>query len=138
PGAGTVIGTDAVARAPGDGYTIGMVISAHTINPSLRAHLPYDTLQAFAPVSLVGMQHLVIAPNPRFEANNVAALIAQAKHKLGTISFASPGSGTAMHLSMELFNVTAGTQIVHVPYKGGAAAQQDVIGGQVPLLLDVY
>lgn len=138
PGAGTVIGTDAVARAPGDGYTIGMVISAHTINPSLRSNLPYDTLKDFAPVSLVGMQHLVIAANPKFEANNVAELIALAKSKPGTITYASPGSGTAMHLSMELFNVTAGTQIVHVPYKGGAPAQQDVIGGQVPLLLDVY
>ena len=138
PGAGTVIGTDAVARSPGDGYTLGMVISAHTINPSLRSKLPYDTLTDFAPVSQIGMQHLVIAANPKFEANNIAELVALAKKNPGRISYASPGSGTAMHLSMELLNVTAATQITHVPYKGGAPAQQDVIGGQVPLLLDVY
>lgn len=138
PGAGTVIGTDTVARAPADGYTLGMVISAHTINPSLRPNLPYDTLKDFAAVSQVGVQHLVIAANPRFEANNIAELLALAKKNPGKISFATPGSGTAMHLSMELLNVTAGTQMVHVPYKGGAPAQQDVVGGQVPLLLDVY
>jgi tripartite-type tricarboxylate transporter receptor subunit TctC len=138
PGAGTVIGTDAVARAPGDGYTIGMVISAHTINPSLRRNLPYDTLKDFAAVSQVGVQHLVMAANPNFEANNIAELIALAKKNPGKITYASPGSGTAMHLSMELLNVSAGTQITHVPYKGGAPAQQDVVGGQVPLLLDVY
>jgi tripartite-type tricarboxylate transporter receptor subunit TctC len=138
PGAGTVIGTDAVARAPGDGYTVGMVISAHTINPSLRPNLPYDTLKDFAPVSQIGMQHLVVAAHPKFEAGNIAELIALAKKNPGKITYASPGSGTAMHLSMELLNVTAGTQITHVPYKGGAPAQQDVVGGQVPLLLDVY
>jgi tripartite-type tricarboxylate transporter receptor subunit TctC len=138
PGAGTVIGTEAVARAPGDGYTIGMVISAHTINPSLRPNLPYDTLKDFAAVSQVGVQHLVIAANPKLEADNIAELVALAKKNPGRITYASPGSGTAMHLAMELLNVTAGTQMTHVPYKGGAPAQQDVVGGQVPLLLDVY
>mgnify|MGYP006272269489 CR=1 FL=1 len=138
PGAGTVIGTDAVARAPADGYTVGMVISAHTINPSLRPNLPYDTLKDFAPVSQIGVQHLVIAAHPKFEANNIPELIALAKRNPGKMTYASPGSGTAMHLSMELLNVTAGIQITHIPYKGGAPAQQDVIGGQVPLLLDVY
>lgn len=138
PGAGTVIGTEAVAKAPPDGYTMGMVVSAHTINPSLRPNLPYDTLKDFAAVSQIGMQHMVIAANPAFPANNIAELIALAKKNPGSISYASSGAGTALHLGFELLKAKAGVDIGHVPYKGGAPAQQDVIGGQVPLLVDIY
>ena len=138
PGAGTIIGTDAVAKAAADGYTLGMVISAHNINPSLRPKMPYDTVKDFAGISHVGIQHLCIAAHPSVEANNIPELIALAKKNPGKLGYASPGSGTAMHLAMELFNVNAGIKITHIPYKGGAPAQQDVVGGQVPLIVDVY
>jgi tripartite-type tricarboxylate transporter receptor subunit TctC len=138
PGAGTVLGTEVVARSAPDGTTFGIVVSAHEINPSLRPNLPYDTLKDFAAVSEVGIQHMVIAANPAFPADNLAQLIALAKQQPGKIAYASSGSGTALHLGMELLKTRAGIDLLHVPYKGGAPAQQDVIGGQVPLLVDIY
>jgi len=137
PGAGTVVGTEAVAKAAPDGYTLGMVVTAHVINPSLRSSLPYDTLKDLAAVTQVSAQQLVIAAHPSVPANNIAELIALAKNKPGSLSYATPGSGTAMHLAVELLKTSAGINLVHVPYKGGAPAQQDVIGGRVPILLDV-
>jgi tripartite-type tricarboxylate transporter receptor subunit TctC len=137
PGAGTVVGTDAVAKAPPDGYTLGVVVTAHVINPSLRSSLPYDTLKDLAAVTQVSLQQLVIAAHPAVPANNIAELIELAKRNPGKLSYATPGSGTAMHLSIELLKASAGIDLVHVPYKGGAPAQQDVIGGRVPILLDV-
>lgn len=138
PGAGTVVGTDYVAKSPPDGYTMGMVVTAHVINPSLRSGMPYDTLKDLSGVTQVSVQHLLIAANPSFEANNIAELIALARKNPGKIAYATPGSGTAMHLSVELLKTTAGIDLVHVPYKGGAPAQQDVMGGRVPVLLDVH
>jgi tripartite-type tricarboxylate transporter receptor subunit TctC len=137
PGAGTVVGTDLVAKSAPDGHTLGMVVTAHVINPSLRQNLPYDTLRDLAAVSHVSVQHLVIATHPAVEAGNLAELIALAKKSPGKLSYATPGSGTAMHLSVELLKTQAGIDLVHVPYKGGAPAQQDVMGGRVPILLDV-
>jgi tripartite-type tricarboxylate transporter receptor subunit TctC len=99
--------------------------------------MPYDTLKDLAGVTQVSQQHLVIAAHPGFEANSVAELIALAKRHPGKFSYATPGSGTAMHLSTELLKVSAGIDLVHVPYKGGAPATQDVIAGRVPILLDV-
>jgi len=138
PGAGTVVGADFVAKSAPDGYTLGMVVTAHVINPSLRPDLPYDTLRDFAGVTQVSVQHLVMAANPAFEANDVAELIALAKRNPGTLAYATPGSGTAMHLSVELMKAVARVDLLHVPYKGGAPAQQDVVGGRVPILLDVF
>ncbi len=138
PGAGTVLATDFVAKSAADGYTLGMVVTAHVINPSLRRDLPYDTLKDLAAVTQVSVQHLVMAANPALEANNVAELIALAKRRPGALAYATPGSGTAMHLSVELMKAAAQIDLVHVPYKGGAPAQQDVIGGRVPILLDVF
>lgn len=137
PGAGTVVGTDLVAKSAPDGHMLGMVVTAHVINPSLRQNLPYDTLKDLAAVSHVSVQHLVIATHPSVEASNIAELIALAKKHPGKLSYATPGSGTAMHLSVELLKSQTGIDIVHVPYKGGAPAQQDVMGGRVPILLDV-
>ena len=137
PGAGTVVGTDLVAKSAADGHTLGMVVTAHVINPSLRQNLPYDTLKDLAAVSHVSVQHLVIATHPSVEASNIAELIALAKKHPGKLAYATPGSGTAMHLSVELLKTQTGIDIVHVPYKGGAPAQQDVMGGRVPILLDV-
>ncbi|HUQ25902.1 MAG TPA: tripartite tricarboxylate transporter substrate binding protein [Burkholderiales bacterium] len=137
PGAGTVVGTDAVAKSAPDGYTLGVVVTAHVINPSLRANLPYDTLKDLAAVTQVSVQQLVIAAHPSVPANTIAELIELARKRPGQLGYATPGSGTAMHLAIELLKTSTGINLVHVPYKGGAPAQQDVIGGRVPILLDV-
>jgi tripartite-type tricarboxylate transporter receptor subunit TctC len=137
PGAGTVVGTDVVAKSPPDGYTLAMIVTAHVINPSLRQNMPYDTVKDLAAVTQIAVQHLVMAVNPSVPASNIAELIALAKKNPGQLTYATPGSGTAMHLSVELLKVSTGIDLVHVPYKGGAPAQQDVMGGRVPILMDV-
>jgi tripartite-type tricarboxylate transporter receptor subunit TctC len=137
PGAGTVVGTEYVAKSAPDGYTLGFVVTAYVINPSLRSDLPYDTLKDLRGVTQVSVQHLVMAAYPEFPANNIAELIALAKKDPGKLAYATPGSGTAMHLSVELLKTATGIDIVHVPYKGGTPAQQDVIAGRVPILMDV-
>ena len=137
PGAGTVVGTDYVAKSAPDGYTLGMVVTAYVINPSLRNDLPYNTLKDLTGVTQVSVQHLVMAANPSLPANNIPELIALAKKEPGKLAYATPGSGTAMHLSVELLKTSSGIDLVHVPYKGGAPAQQDVMAGRVPILMDV-
>ena len=137
PGAGTVVGTDYVAKSAPDGTTLGMVVTAYVINPSLRGDLPYNTLKDLTGVTQVSVQHLVMAANPSFPANNIPELIALAKKEPGKLAYATPGSGTAMHLSVELLKTSSGIDLVHVPYKGGAPAQQDVMAGRVPILMDV-
>jgi tripartite-type tricarboxylate transporter receptor subunit TctC len=136
PGAGTVVGTDAVAKSAADGYTTGMVITAHVINPSLRSDLPFDTLKDLSGVSLVAVSHIVLVATPSLEANSVAELIDLAKRNPGKLAYATPGTGTAMHLAGEMLRTLAGIDIVHVPYKGGAPAYPDVISGRVPLQFD--
>lgn len=137
PGAGTVVGTEYVAKSAPDGYTLGFVVTAYVINPSLRTDMPYDTLKDLTGVTQVSVQHLVMAAYPGFPANNVRELIALAKKDPGKLTYATPGSGTAMHLSVELLKTAAGIDLVHVPYKGGAPAEQDVVAGRVPILMDV-
>src|SRR5882672_12289099 len=137
PGAGTVVGTEYVAKSVADGYTLGMVVTAYVINPSLRGDLPYNTLKDLTGVTQVSVQHLVMAANLSLPANNIPELIALGKKEPGKLAYATPGSGTAMHLSVEMLKTSTGIDLVHVPYKGGAPAQQDVISGQVPILLDV-
>jgi len=137
PGAGTVVGTDYIAKSAPDGHTLGMVVTAYVINPSLRSDLPYNTLKDLTGVTQVSVQHLVMAANPSFPANSIPELIALAKKEPGKLAYATPGSGTAMHLSVELLKTNSGIDLVHVPYKGGAPAQQDVVAGHVPILMDV-
>jgi tripartite-type tricarboxylate transporter receptor subunit TctC len=136
PGANTVVGTDFVARAEPDGYTLGMVVTSHVINPSLRATLPFDTLKDLTGVSLMATAQIVISATPSLPANNIAELIALAKKEPGKLSYASPGSGSSMHLSGELLKVTAAIDMLHVPYKGSGPAYPEVISGRVPLLID--
>ncbi len=136
PGAGTIVGTEVVAKAPADGYTMGMVITAHVLNPSLRKEMPYDTLKDLTGVSLVAVSHIVITATNALPANNIQELIAYAKANPGKLNYASPGTGTAMHLTGELLNSMAGIKIVHVPYRGGAAAYPDVISGRIELQID--
>ena len=107
PGAGTVVGTDYVAKSAPDGHTLGMVVTAHVINPSLRPNMPYDTVKDLAGITQVSVQHLVMAAHPSLPANNITELIALAKKDPGKLSYATPGSGTAMHLSVELLKTTA-------------------------------
>ena len=137
PGGGTMVGTQAVARAPGDGHTLGMAISALMINPALQPKLPYDTLKDLAPVALIGQAHFGLFAHPSLEAKNIAELVAYAQRNPGKLSYATPGIGTGTHLAGELMQSLAGIQMVHVPYRGSAPAQQDVIAGRVPLLFDV-
>lgn len=138
PGAGAIVATNLVAKAPPDGYMLGIAVSSHAINPTLKSDLPYDTLKDLQPVSEVGVQHIILAANPSLPANNIVELLELARSKPGNLSYASPGTGTAHHLVMELLKAKAGVNIVHVPYRGGTPAQQDVMGGQVPLLVDTH
>jgi tripartite-type tricarboxylate transporter receptor subunit TctC len=137
PCAGTVLGTALVAKAPADGYTLGMAISALTINPSLQANLPYDTRKDIVGVSQVAQAHFGLFAHPSLPVNTVPELIAYAKKNPDALSFATPGAGTGTHLAGEMLAHMAGIRMVHVPYKGSAPAQQDVIGGRVPLLFDI-
>ncbi len=137
PGAGTVVGTQLVARAPADGYTLGMAISALMINPALRSDLPYDTAREVAAVCLIGQAHFGLFAHPSTPFSNVAELIAYARSRPDALSYATPGTGTGTHLAGEMLSHLAGIKMLHVPYKGSAPAQMDVAGGRVPLLFDV-
>jgi tripartite-type tricarboxylate transporter receptor subunit TctC len=134
PGAGTVMGTDFVAKSPPDGHTIGLVITGHMINPSLRKNMPFDTLKDLSGVTLLATSPIVLTASAKLPANNVKELIALAKKD--KLSYASPGSGSSMHLGAELLKTTAGIDILHTPYKGAGGAYPDVISGRVDLLVD--
>ena len=130
-GAGSNIGSDFVAKAAPDGYTLLMASPANAINMSLYRKMPYDTQRDLAPVALVGSVPSVLTVNPSFPAKTVQEFVAIAKAKPGTINYGSGGNGTSEHLAAEMFKSMAGVDMVHVPYKGGAAAMTDVIGGQI-------
>ena len=136
PGANSVIGADAIAKAAPDGYTFGTVIAAHAVNASLNPKLPYDTLRQFTYVSLMSRAPLIMVANNSLAANNVRELIALAKTKPAGLNFASSGIGAAAHLTMELFKSRTGTNMMHVPYRGTAPALTDLIGGQVQVMFD--
>lgn len=137
PGAGGNIGADAVAKSAPDGYTLVMgALSTHAVNPHLFAKMPYDALKDFAPITLVAITPNVLVVNPAVPANSVQELVALARASPGKLSFASGSNGSAGHLAGELFKTLAGIDIVHVPYKGGAPAMQDLLGGQVQFMFD--
>ena len=132
PGGGSIIGTDAVAKAAPDGYTLIMGnAGSHGINAAVYSKLPYDIQRDFAPVSQVAVAPNVMVINPDVPANSVAEFIAYAKSQPGKLSYASGGNGSSAHMSMELFKAMAGVDLQHVPYKGATPALTDVIGGQV-------
>lgn len=133
-GGGGSLGTDVVAKSAPDGYTALFTLSSHTINPAIFAKLPFDTARDFEPVGTVASLPQILVALPTFEANTVAELIALAKRKPGALQFGSVGNGSPSHLAGELFNLRTGTQITHVPYRGGGPAVTDVLGGQIPLL----
>ena len=134
PGAATIVGTELAANAVPDGYTILMITTTFAINPSLYQKLPYDPLRDFAPVTQLNTQPNVVVTSTTFPAASVKDLIALAKAKRGELTFASPGAGSAPHLSGELFQRMAGLQMIHVPYKGIPPAVTDVLGGRVSML----
>ena len=133
PGASGTIGADLVAKSPADGYTLMLDASAYAVNPSLYPKLPYDPLKAFRPVTVLVLFPNVLVVNPEVPARSVGELVALAKSQPGKIAYASSGNGSAQHLAAELFRQRAGLDMVHVPYKGGGPALQDVMGGQVPV-----
>ncbi len=138
PGANSILGADLAAKSAPDGYTFLTVIAAHAANGTLYAgKLPYDPVKSFAPVSLAAIAPLIMTANNNFPAKDVKELIAYAKANPGKISFGSSGIGAAAHLTTELFKQTAGIDMVHIPYKGTAGALQDLMGGNIQILVDV-
>lgn len=133
-GAGGMIGGAQVARAKPDGYTLLMDASNHAQNPALRKNMNFDTLADFAPVSLVLKVPNVLVVNPETDINTVADVLAKDKAQPKSLYYASSGPGSAQHLAGELFNMKAGSQLVHVPYKGGGPAMIDVMSNQVPMM----
>ena len=133
-GAGGSIGTEVVARSAPDGYTVLFTLSSHTINPAIFSKLSFDTARDFEPIGIVCSLPQILVANPQFPANTVQQLIAMAKEKPGSLSFASVGNGSPGHLAGEMMKIRTGTQLTHIPYRGGGPAVTDVISGQVPLL----
>ncbi len=134
PGAATIVGTEIAAKAAPDGYTLLMITTTFAINPGLYPKLPYDPGKDFTPVTQLNSQPNVIVVTPSFEGKSVKDLIALAKAKPGELTFATPGAGSAPHLSAEMFQRAAGVSMIHVPYKGIPPAVTDVIGGRVTML----
>ena len=134
-GANGIIGTEAAAKAPADGYTVYLGnISTLAVNPHLYLKLPYDALRDFAPVTLAATIPVVLVVHPSLPVKSVRELIPLAKAHPGQLNYASGGTGSAQHLPMEMLRVETGINIVHVPYKGLGPAFSDVLGGQVPMM----
>ena len=136
PGGGSVIGTDAAAKAPPDGYTLLMMSNTHTVNESLIPNKPYGLLKDFVAVAPVNSSELVLVVHPRTGFANLKDLIAAAKARPKGMNYASSGPGTPYHMAGELFKTMAGVDITHVPYKGSSGARTDVLGGQVEMMFD--
>lgn len=134
PGGATMIGTEIVARAPADGYTLVMATSSHAINPSLYLKIPFDPIKDFVAATLIATSPLVLAVHPSVPAKSVKELVALAKARPGKLNFASGGPAGIPHLAAELFKLMARIDLVHIPYKGMGPALIDLLGGQVDLL----
>lgn len=134
PGASGIIATDNLVKSPADGHTFIIVISSHSVNPSMYKKLPYDTLKDFAPVTLIAAGPNVLSVHPSLPVKSVKQLIALAKSRPGEINYASFGNGSSSHLSGELFNIMAKIRMVAITYKGAAPAVTDVVGGHVLLM----
>ncbi|MDB5812076.1 MAG: transporter substrate-binding protein [Betaproteobacteria bacterium] len=133
-GGGTVIGTEAVARAAPDGYTLLFTNNALSATPALNDKLPFDPVQSFAPVGHFASSYNVLAVHPSLPVKSVKELVALARAKPAQLNYASAGNGSAIHLAMVMFESAAGIELVHIPYKGAAPALIDVIGGQITIM----
>jgi len=136
PGAGSVVGTDAAAKSPADGYTLLLISNAQTVNESLLANKPYALMRDFVPIAPINYSDLVMVVHPSVHAKTLAEFIALAKAQPGKLNYASSGPGTPYHMAGELFKAMAGVDIVHVPYRGSSGARIDLIGGQVQMMFD--
>jgi tripartite-type tricarboxylate transporter receptor subunit TctC len=133
PGASTMIGTAAAAKAEPDGYTLIIVVSNHATNPSIQTTMQYDALKDFEPISLLARAPIVPYSSPSFAPTNLKELVALAKQKPGTLNFGSAGPGSMTHLVAEMLKIQAGIDMTHVVYRGGTPAMNDVLAGQIPM-----
>jgi tripartite-type tricarboxylate transporter receptor subunit TctC len=136
PGGGTLIGNEAVAKAPPDGYTLLGVAFPFGANPSIYKNLPYDTVKDFTPLIFAGQTQNLLVVRPSLPVNSIKELIDYARKNPGKVSYGSAGIGSSNHLSMELFKTMAGVDIVHVPYKGSAPMVNDLLGGHIDTAFD--
>ena len=136
PGGGSLIGTEAVAKSPADGYTLLLMSNTHTVNESLIPKKSFELLRDFAPVAPINYSDLVMVVHPSVPANSLREFIALAKAKPNGMNYASSGPGTPYHMAGELFKAMARVEIVHVPYKGSSGARTDILGGQVQMMFD--
>lgn len=136
PGAGSIIGTDVVAKSAPDGYTLLMMSNTHTVNETLIPSKPFQLMRDFVPVAPVNFSDLVLVTHPSVPVKNLQELIALAKASPGKLNYASSGPGTPYHMAGELFKSLAGIYMVHIPYRGSSGARTDILGGQVDLMFD--
>jgi tripartite-type tricarboxylate transporter receptor subunit TctC len=136
PGAGAIIGTDAVAKSTPDGYTLLMMSNTHTVNESLFKKKPYSLMKDLEPIAPINYSDLLLVVNPSVPAKNLKELIALAKAKPGALNYASSGPGTPYHMAGELFKAMAGIDVVHIPHKGSAEARTSVMAGNVQMMID--
>jgi tripartite-type tricarboxylate transporter receptor subunit TctC len=136
PGAGSVIGTDSVAKSPPDGYTLLLMSNTHTVNETLLPNKPFELMRDFVPIAPINYSDLLLVIHPSVKASNLKELIKLAKDNPGKLNYASSGPGTPYHMAGELFKSMAGVDIVHVPYKGSSGARTGVMGGQVQMMFD--
>ena len=136
PGAGSIIGTDLVAKSPADGYTLLMMSNTHTVNESLIPTKPFGLMKDFVGIAPVNYSNLLLVVHPSVPVKTVGELVALAKSKPGKINYASSGNGTPYHMAGELFKFMAGINMTHVPYKGSSGARTDIVGGQVDVMFD--
>ncbi|MBU3614247.1 tripartite tricarboxylate transporter substrate binding protein [Polynucleobacter sp. Latsch14-2] len=136
PGAGSIIGTDFVAKSAPDGYTLLMMSNAQTVNESLVENKPFNLMKDFVAIAPINYSDLVLVTNASLQFKNLGELIQFAKANPNVLTFASSGTGTPYHFAGELFNSMAGVKILHVPYKGSSGARTDVLGGQVNMMFD--
>jgi tripartite-type tricarboxylate transporter receptor subunit TctC len=136
PGGGSVVGTDAVAKSPADGYTLLLMSNTHTVNETLIPKKPFELLRDLAPVAPINYSDLLLVVHPSVPAASLRELIALAKSQPGKMNYASSGPGTPYHMAGELFKSMAGIDVVHVPYKGSDGARVGILGGQVQMMFD--
>lgn len=136
PGGGSLIGTDAVAKAAPDGYTLLVMSNTHTVNESLIPNKPFQLMRDLVPVAPLNASDLVLVVKAGLPANTLGELVKAAKAKPGSLSYASSGPGTPYHMAGELFKAMAGISLVHIPYRGSAGARTDVLGGQLEMMFD--
>ena len=134
PGGDTTIGVNVAAKSPADGYTMLLIYSIHAVHPSIKRNLPYDIVRDFSPVINLAEAPSLLVVHPSLPATSIRNIIAMAKEKPGTLTFAGSGTGGSSHLAGELFNTLAGTKMLHVPYKGAGPAMTDVMGGHVNMI----